>query len=237
MTVTLTEVHRLRQAQIADATVAEVRSVFPILNANDLASSFPKWLRVIEPIVDTARRASTQLAADYLTTVRMTELGTSFTPVLPAPLETDVLETSLFITGPAKIRRQLANKIPLVKVMSDADASTAAAAMRHSINAGRDTIVDTVRADPHAVGWARATSGSCCAFCALLASRGPVYRTEGTVSFHAHDRCLCSAQPVYSDRADWPSHSQRFRQIYQESTAGLSGSDAINAFRKALAGG
>jgi hypothetical protein len=42
------------------------------------------------------------------------------------------------------------------------------------------------------------TSGSACEFCSMLARRGAVYGAE-SVSFHAHDACGCSAEPVFRD--------------------------------------
>lgn len=42
---------------------------------------------------------------------------------------------------------------------------------------GRDTIRDNVLRDPVKVGYSRIPRAGCCAFCALLAGRGAVYRT------------------------------------------------------------
>jgi hypothetical protein len=43
---------------------------------------------------------------------------------------------------------------------------------------GRMTITGAVQHDRRALGWARSTSGEPCTFCRMLASRGPVYKSE-----------------------------------------------------------
>lgn len=63
-------------------------------------------------------------------------------------------------------------------------------------DAFRVTTTDNSDRDPAAVGWRRHSSGSGCKFCAMLASRGAVYK-ESTVHFAAHPHCSCSASPVF----------------------------------------
>lgn len=69
-----------------------------------------------------------------------------------------------------------------------------AAALQH----GRDTLIANGERDPKRPRWARVPSGKTCAWCLMLASRGPVYRSAasagGAVKFH--DDCDC--QPVMS---------------------------------------
>lgn len=66
---------------------------------------------------------------------------------------------------------------------------------RMALQAGRDTIVGSTRADPQADGWYRISGGGC-DFCDFLAGRGAVYR-EATVDFAAHDRCRCGVAPSW----------------------------------------
>jgi hypothetical protein len=233
----LTEAHRLAQRRIGLDTIARVRNTFPLLDPEAIDATFGRWLATVEPIVQRQRQVSARVAAQYLIQYRAAEIGAeaAFTPTLAGALPTRLLRTSMLVTGPAQIRSKLSAGAPLVQVMSDAEASAAAAAMRHTVNAGRDTILDTVNNDRRAHGWQRVTSANPCSFCALLATRGAVYRSEGRGSFPSHDACLCAAQPVYN--ADEPPAPgvERFRQIYNESTVGLSGAEARNAFRQALA--
>lgn len=64
---------------------------------------------------------------------------------------------------------------------------------------GRDTIVRNVVRDPWRPRWARVPSGAeTCAFCLMLASRGPVYLSEESAGrmrkYHGH--CDCVPTPI-----------------------------------------
>ncbi|MBQ9022232.1 MAG: hypothetical protein IJ113_09550 [Eggerthellaceae bacterium] len=63
-------------------------------------------------------------------------------------------------------------------------------------NAARNTIGHNTYRDPHKPKYAVVPSGDCCTFCAMLASRGPVYSNPSSCeNFHAH--CTCSAVPTW----------------------------------------
>lgn len=77
----------------------------------------------------------------------------------------------------------------------------------------------------------------------MLASRGPIYTSASSAvtgpvlvgdTFKAHDRCRCVPEPVYRADAPWPRGSERYAQLWQESTRGLGGDEAIAAFRAAV---
>jgi hypothetical protein len=233
----LTEAHRTAQARLGATTVRQMLAAWPLLQLDNLDGTFDRWLQVVVPLVGAQRRQSARLAANYIATFRTLELGAAagaLQPVLAEELEVEQLATSMLVTGPAMIRRALARQTPARKAIANAQRASAGAAMRHVLNGGRETIVGTVDADKKAVGWARATSGRPCAFCAMLASRGPVYES-GTVHFDAHDHCSCSAEPVYRSDAAWPAGSRRYQKLWEDSTAGAAGPEAArNAFRAAL---
>jgi hypothetical protein len=106
------------------------------------------------------------------------------------------------------------------------------ASARLALEGGRETITGTVRTDGLVTGWIRVPSGSACAFCAMIASRGPVFKEE-TVGFQAHDHCACVPEP-YHDGSAWPAVNEQFRDQWNEVTAGKGGRDALNAFRAHL---
>lgn len=97
-----------------------------------------------------------------------------------------------------------------------------AVAERHAQEAGRQAVIDAARHDDRAIGYARRLVGAVnCAFCSMLASRGPVYRSaESALIRHEgrgrnavptgepfHNRCNCQVVPVYN-RDDWPGRDQ-----------------------------
>lgn len=98
----------------------------------------------------------------------------------------------------------------------------ATAAHRDVLNAGREVI----RAS--SPRWRRVTDGAPCGFCAMLASRGPVYHSRekaGVGGNRYHGRCGCTAEPFEGDPADWvPTDAeQRYIDAYEASYE--SGSD------------
>ncbi len=96
------------------------------------------------------------------------------------------------------------------------------------LGGGRSTIVRASREDPEAKGFERQTSSSACSFCLMLASRGPVYKTQRSASFESHGHCACTGELVFVRDSD----SGPLREEWLEVTAGLSGKDARNAWRR-----
>ena len=137
----------------------------------------------------------------------------------------------------ALVKRTIVDRLRAGKrsilIPQDAD-MTAAAANRHIRQAGRDRILQSVGSDDRVQGWARMGTGlEKCAFCDLLISRGPVYRSLETASFTSHDNCDCIAVPVLNKR-DWAGkdHADELYKQWQSVTEGYSGADAINAWRR-----
>jgi hypothetical protein len=136
------------------------------------------------------------------------------------------------VTGPVKVKQvTAASGGDIAKAADEGAASVARAAVRLALDGGRETLLDTMRDDQRALGWARSASGNACAFCAMLASRGPVYK-EDSAGFQSHDGCGCTPEPVFDEDADWPAGSREYQQMWKDLTDGQSGPDAINAFRR-----
>lgn len=64
---------------------------------------------------------------------------------------------------------------------------------------GRDTMTRNVRSDPSRPRWMRVPHGRTCAFCLMLASRGPVYLSAQTAGAwnRYHDACDCQPMPYW----------------------------------------
>lgn len=61
----------------------------------------------------------------------------------------------------------------------------------------RDSILGNTRIDTEAIGWSRIARPGACKFCAMLADKGAVYRSESTAIFSAHTDCNCAARPEF----------------------------------------
>lgn len=233
----LTELQRTAQLRLAARTVAQLRSAWGLLDPADLDATFERWLRIAVPVVQANRMASSRLAAAYLSAFRKAEIGTvaDLKVVFAAPADVKAVTTSLLVTGPWSVKTAMTNGVALDRAADVAEARAAAAGMRHALDGGRSTVIDTMAGDQQALGWARVASGNACAFCAMVASRGPDYTSEASANFEAHDGCQCSAEPVYHADAAWPDNSQRYRDLWDETASGTD--DPLNSFRQALAGG
>lgn len=194
----LTEAHRRGQVAIGAKTVLAMGAASRLLDPADLDGSFEDWLTVVGQIVGANRAESSRLSTGYLRALRSLELedDDGFDPVLADDADRRGLSISMLVCGVISLRSNLARAMPLERAEEIAEERSAAAAMRWSLNGGRETITGTVRADPRAAGWQRVTSGKSCDFCSMLAGRGAVYG-EDTADFEAHDGCSCSAEPVY----------------------------------------
>lgn len=131
--------------------------------------------------------------------------------------------------------------------IADAKARLAAATEQQALDAGRQTIIDNAQRDRKAKGFARVPEPGACSFCALLATRGAVYKTDSfklsDAKFHGqgvaktHDKCRCHMEPVFSSYE--PSAQIReWQALYKKvvTDEGHTGDDARIAFRQALEG-
>lgn len=231
----LADAHRLAQAGIGTETLLLAQRLFPLLDLTNLDRTTTRWLRAMVPVIQAQSSKSARLAADYLTVARQLDLGDDpqFVPTLA---RTDVAQivSSLSVTGPVRVNALMADGAGMATIRRTVLTTSSRSAMRLAMAGGRGTITETINADPHPAGWARVTSGRPCAFCAMLASRGPVYTGQASASFQAHDGCACSAMAVYDRRDGLTPQADDFSDLWHTVTPGLSGKDALNAFRRAL---
>lgn len=228
----LTEAHRVAQGRLRTAAVAELVALWPSLNPARLDDTFPGFLAAARALVNSKRAEASLLAGAYLRVYRTAEGAVGdFVPVLAGPVNPDALETSLRVTGPVTIKRATGNGLTLAEASQTALSQVAGTVVRQVANGSRETTFGSMKRDSASKGWARVTDGKACAFCAMLASRGPVYSTKGTADFQTHDRCGCEAIVVYSGDG-WTDQSRFYRQVYDEAKAASGGSVSASQFRQ-----
>ena len=244
---TLTEAHRREQAAIRTRFTSGFLDAWPLLDPYRLDATAAGWLAVAETLVGSHRRNSAHATAVFYPAFRAAELpvigldAPEVAPVLDERADPGALRTSLLVTGPVTIKRLTGHGVPVDQAARVAATRAESAAARHVLNGGRATMRRTVDADPVALGWARVTDGNPCWLCAMLASRGPVYKSDRSAQFRDgtagqlfHDGCGCTAEPVYSAEAAWPGSGRDWQALWAEATDGLSGDDARKAFRNAV---
>jgi hypothetical protein len=256
----LVQAHRAAQARNAAVIAALVALLWRReVKINDVDRSAARWVELALPRILTARQKSDALARQYVSTLRALELPDlpPFVPTPPDPLDANALRTSLWVTGPVALQKRLqaisgreVTPAEAKALTSDAfdmsGAGAAGAATRHASEGGRGQVVAAVKEDRTALGWVRVTKDDPCYFCAMLASRGVVYKGDsfddsnslfaGDGTAKAHDNCSCAMEPVYSRSAKTPGRTDEFADLWGSSTRGKSGRAAILAFRHAYEG-
>lgn len=224
------EAYRRLQEQLRARAIAEVALAWQLFRGD--IGTWRAFEAVAAAIVRRRRRESAGLAVARIRE-RAAEAGVEVpAPVLPPDPPTEQLVRSLGATGLAGTWAALARGLPLAQAREVGLARVSLAASRHVLDGGRLAMLEAAAASDGRMGWRRVTSARPCAFCAMLASRGAVYRAE-TVGFEAHDGCACSAEPAF--RTDPPSEQERiYRELWESSTEGLSGAEARAAFRRAF---
>lgn len=228
----LTVAHQRAQWQAAAEAVALSQAAWEALDVTDLDATIPLWLEAQLPIVQRGLEASARLAAQYLRAYRTVELGDPGSPVVADELDTARVVASLQVTGPVAFKRAIGQGRPLRLASRHAFGQLSGAVVRHVAAGGRRTVDASVRADTQALGWARITAADPCEFCALLASRGPVYasrevaegaglgrrvRGSRTGGDAYHDSCRCVAEPSYGNWTP-PPETERWERLYTEAS-------------------
>jgi hypothetical protein len=232
----LTEAHRLDQVRISARTQAALVETWELLDGVDLAGSTDLWLDVNSAVIGRQAAASAALSAEYYSALRETRIGEALDVPAVVRATPEQVRTSLRVTGPIAVRTAQAAGATLEQAMLAGRSSSTAAGARHVLDGGRGTLEAAVTNDQAAAGWARVTSGRPCAFCAMMASRGAVYRSARTAgnAEKYHDGCHCTVVPIFSADAALPGLGEHYRELWSSSTAGLSGADARSAFARAL---
>ncbi|MFF7021414.1 hypothetical protein ACFY97_10400 [Streptomyces klenkii] len=161
------------------------------------------------------------------------------------------LRSALDALGTRNLNRRLA-EVDDEQPAKDADAARAhahrqagarqaAAASRVAMNGGRSSTWRHMRKDGRALGYVRLSrSGTPCGWCAMLISRGPVYKSRESALFDDgdkyHDNCACYAMPVWSrdqyQSSELTALSRQYEALWPKVTKGHTGKDAISVWRR-----
>jgi len=220
---------RTIQLALASALTRDVAQVWPQLDPKNLDSTFQRWLQTMTTLINRYRGMSALAAGIYYRDTREHALQVP-TPVNLIKIAGDApaewLQKGLGYSGPGLLNDP--NTAP-----GTALSTTQGTASRMVTDAARSTVIDTIAADPKAVGWYRVTDGHPCGFCALLASRGVAYKSEQTADFKTHNDCGCTAAAAFTRDQELPAISGAADAIYREHVAHLPNGQRLAAFRKA----
>jgi hypothetical protein len=232
----LADAFRSSQALLAMQMVAQVMAVWKQLNLADVRSSWPVLRMALAQAIRQEFTVSAQQANAYFLESRLAAGVTDTPPVLTLPempvqeLITAVLDS----TGPYRLLASIkAATQPLPQVFQASGTVLAGAATRLVLNGGRQALLSAVQDDQRALAWLRVTASNPCAFCAMLASRGAVYKSEQSAGFQAHGHCRCTAAAVFSENdAGFIAQNNLLQQEWKRVTKGHSGKYALRAWRR-----
>lgn len=217
------------EKQVRDAAAVQVglgRMWTRYMHPGDLDGSFPVYTRHALPLIAAGQERARAVATSYYAGARQLAGLDPEPPGLARPTPDYArISTSLLVTGPIKVKEQVAKGESLRAAMALAQAATLRSAKRHVLEAPRRQLIDLTKADGDAWGWSRISDGQPCYFCAMLCGRGPVYSEEGG-RFQAHDGCGCSLKPAFGDDDGWTPTSRRLADLYEEA-------GDVNSFRAA----
>lgn len=196
-----TEEYRVQQAILAN-TIAQAASIETAnwLDVRNPDRGFAFLLARILRLLTEGRSTAYLDALLYYQDLRTMNGITGEMPNIPEPeMPIREIATSLHYNGPryakALIQREQTQNIG--QVVGDA---VGRAVVKHTLNAGRTTMMKAVPADKDALGWKRITDSDPCDFCKMLATRGAVYKsakTAGNELNRYHDGCACVVVPVF----------------------------------------
>lgn len=210
---------------------AELVQLWPALPADDVPQLKAELPDVMLALVAEYGSMAAVLAADWYTELRQeAEAETSYLTVLAATATAEAMASEIGYAGSGAYTSP-------TKALIDA-----AAVLDKFVAYGqRDTIDLNVNMDPEpGVTWARMAQGDACAFCAMLATRGADYRSQGSAIVVTgagsrpsrqgkrapgekyHDDCRCVATPVFTGLDyEYPAETALWASLYDDAVKNL----------------
>lgn len=244
----LTQAHHAAQLAVRAGSIAQLVRLWRIVDPADLKGTIDTFVSAAVLLAGSGFDESAGTAARYYSLFRRVEGGARDNLPQGSPLaRTPAADLAAELRGAALKGIITARRASL----STTEASdrgfvrTAGALAKLVLAGGRRTIVTMTASDRTALGWVRVTDGDPCAFCRMLAARGPVYKTEAGAEFVPHDGCGCSAEPFFKGSAP-PEQSAEYARQWQAAQAQArsdgtmssgTSNDALNNYRRYLTGG
>jgi hypothetical protein len=227
----LARIHMSTQVrETAAIQVALSRFWDQIMDPHDIPGSFDKFEKVAIRLVNAGRTRGEGTAQAYYEQLKVLSGLPETVSVPRQPFDSQYTALSLQSTGRGRALKKIGQGYPAEVALDIAKTAMLGAAKRHTLNAGRQRLLDLSKRDPDVKGWVRVSDGNPCHFCAMLLSRGPVYNAM-TSRFRSHDGCGCSARPVLRNdpSGGWTPDALAMRDLWDANHGN------VDAFREAYA--
>lgn len=213
--------HRAAVADIATLALAELVTEWDGLPLDDPARLAGALSGLLEELIHDFGPMVGAIAADWYEELRTieAELNATYLAILAdLPELAQIQDTAAWASSAAYVDTE--------KALHD----SGAALDRLLVNVDRDTIAVNVERDPARPRYARYASANACAFCAMNALRGPVYRSEEAAAGKYHRDCRCVAVPVWTpDGYQEAPYVADWREAYHAATSELGGARDMKA--------
>jgi hypothetical protein len=254
----LSRAHRAGQDQISRALANLLLVQYRrYITAGSTPEQIQAWIDASLPLVNNAYGRSAGLSGVFYARSRSLVGATGAPPSARAEtLADEAVITGLMVTGVVGLMNKLEAGMPPALALKQSGDAAVGSAVKRALSGGRTYIQDVVTKDKTAFGYYRQTREGCCSFCAVLASRGAVFKEDSfkdsdpdfandpdlPSTEKVHDRCHCSLWPVWrrteDPLEDAPEQSKDFRALWDAvvnpgGRTAYSGKDALNAFRRA----
>lgn len=258
---TLTQAHRASQAKTgAIVAYAVAKFWLKTVKPDNLEETTSAWMRLVRALILQQRKKSISTTRIYYPAFRKLEIPDE--PMFKMPEIDDISDeqifTSLRVTGPVAFQKALkrvnelhdldpdVEKALLNEAFESAAKTSAASAVKMTLNGGRDMMKEAATSDRRALGWARVTQAQPCYFCAMLASRGFDYGKDafaksdslfvGEGKAKVHDGCQCTMEPSFSTDSELPAFAAEWSAIWADNTGDVFGKEKVRKFRAAFEG-
>lgn len=234
-------VHQAAQSTLLDHLAALIDHILSVLDPTRLQATIPLVAAGVQAVSHQYGQASTSLALAHYANQRkaagLTGKGWVQPPsVTPVPLDQVTKSVGWALSGlfgplntePVTVDGAVVD--PFRARWETARTQLGGVTEKLVADQGRDAVITAVQQDPEAKGWARVAEPGACAFCAMLATRGAVYKKD-TADFQSHDHCRCIPEPVFT-AYEPPARVREWQQLYHQSQADRSVT-SFAAFRKA----
>ena len=178
--------------------------------------------------------AGTRQAVAYTNTYRKAEVGAAKAaslPVITAPFDwAEAITTAAW--APGVVKKLSTQGVDPWQAWQKVTGLLAGRMPRQAMAAGRGVVARSAAA--HGGRWRRVADVQPCAWCAMLVTQGPVYRSEVTATTTGsggayHNHCGCGAEEIFGT---WHPTARERSWIDAYNATGLTGADAAAAMRR-----
>lgn len=222
----LTAGYQRHISAMAAATGLAVADAMDDIDPDDIGGAHQYAVKKAADAIQAGTRQSRTLTARYLT--RYTRAEDIDLPSLPPvrPIARQDAVRTAFYSGPVRAKTLIRRGISGEQAVAEMRDWAAQWGRTRVESASRDYVIQSARRTR--LKCRRVIAGKTCAFCSMLAARGPVY-TEDTVTFRAHRCCDCTWEICKETPDEWLKQSATSRELrinaaYQEAAANIHAS-------------